>query len=55
VKAPNPNLQAPEKHQASIIKQSRGASVTWSLNIGISLGFGLWCLVFLRGSAYVPS
>ena len=48
METPNTKLQTPEKLQAPSSKLEARAAV-WSLELGISLVFGAWCLVF--GSA----
>src|SRR5881396_2084374 len=45
VQTPNTKLQTPEKLQASSSKLEARAAV-WSLELGISLVFGAWFLVF---------
>src|SRR5881396_2423821 len=45
VQTPNTKHQAPEKLQAPSSKLEARAAV-WSLELGISLMFGAWCLVF---------
>src|SRR6185369_16150461 len=46
IETPNTKLQTPEKLQAPTPKLEARAGV-WSLELGISLVFGAWCLVFL--------
>jgi hypothetical protein len=41
--APTPKLQTPEKLQTPSSKLEARATV-WSLELGISLVFGVWCL-----------
>lgn len=43
IQAPNTKKLPNSKHQSSL-----AVSVVffWSLKFGVSLGFGLWCLVF---------
>jgi hypothetical protein len=43
MKAPNSNIQAPEKYQAPNFKKGLGR-LTWSLKFGISLELGAWDL-----------
>src|SRR6266480_5275491 len=56
--APNSKLQAPKKHQVPNTKHQapntrevpssklEARAAVWSLELGISLVFGVWCLVF---------
>jgi hypothetical protein len=49
MKAPNTNIQHPEKLQAPITQSER--RFDWSLKFGISLELGCWCLALSGMSA----